>query len=768
MNRTLHNYSDRGVVIGQNATGTVIITGDDNFISLNCQNAFAFHLLDDDFRAQQSNRDPATFYDGRRPNWANIARKDDAPRNLFEDIQQFVTNPELPGQRMALILGLSGEGKTTLLMRLAWALAESGYPVLWRHSGRVFNRSNYDFRFEYDRPLILCFDQVDEEADLPILTRELVEHGIHFIILATAQHHAWHNAEMDSFLRRHLYLKGFPLGKLTEKEVNDLLDCLAAANKLDALEKLSRSQQVRLFMDRLRADGQLLPALLTIRYGAHDFEAIIESLLLKLRQRRDENFLFNAYINLSSIHRFGYGLSPSLLASMLDISEDEIRIRVQGPLDKELELLEVTESDERLYTRHPLIADKAFKISLKRYWIDPHSIYIKFIQAIAETLRSNTFQIRHRELLTSFIRKLKNDTAVIIDKILNKIDAVVIDDSTFWEIWGIVARTTGEAEKARVFFQKALKFTSKRAPILQAWGVMESRLGKYEEARHLFEQAIQFDSNHAPSWQAWAIMERNLDNIKEARELFQRGMEADPTDAYIWPPWALMEKEQGNIERARELFQRGTEANPTDAYVWGAWASMEKEQGDIESARKFFQRRTEIDPTNAAVWYAWAIMENQQGSIKKARELFLRGTEADPTNKFIWHAWAIIEKEQGNIEKARELFQCSTEADHTDAPSWQAWALMEKEQGEIERARELFQRGIEADPTHAVVWQAWALMEKGQGDIKRARELFQRGTEADPTHAYSWQAWAFSTWHRGQPYTCTCLAGMGLDGEGTG
>ena len=314
ISRITEASGQRSVSIGGNANDILIITGD-IIISLNQDGAFHFHLIDKDFRDKMQNGAPAAFYDGIRANWANIAKKDDADRTLYKDLWNFVENQDLPAQRMGIILGLAGEGKTTLLMRLAWDLAENGYTVFWRHSGlsppaskhavpKVKNpreispikRLNLKLRniickigsfgtackpdFQTSNPIVLCFDQADQESDLPMLALNLSESGVPFIILGTSIHHEWHNANLETPLRRSMSLQSFNLTRLKEFEVNSLLDRLAEANKLDALANLSRSSQVSHFMDKLKADGQLLPALLTARSGAENFESIIKDVLI--------------------------------------------------------------------------------------------------------------------------------------------------------------------------------------------------------------------------------------------------------------------------------------------------------------------------------------------------------------------------------------------------------------------------------------------------------------------------------------------------------
>ena len=97
------------ITIEGDTTRTVIITGDGNQVSLSAQGDFSYHLLDEAFRTEQGQRAPADFYNGTRPNWANIAKQHDAPRTMLDDLLKFVTDPNPPAQRVGIITGLQGK-----------------------------------------------------------------------------------------------------------------------------------------------------------------------------------------------------------------------------------------------------------------------------------------------------------------------------------------------------------------------------------------------------------------------------------------------------------------------------------------------------------------------------------------------------------------------------------------------------------------------------------------------------------------------------------
>ena len=701
---SVHAAGERSVAAGRDVINSIVVTGDGAVIYQSGAEALSFYALDEAFRMQQRDRSPADFYGGTRPNWANIAHAHDAPRERYATLRAFVEAPDLPPQRMGLLLGLAGEGKTTLLMRLAWNLAEDGYNVLWRHSGWVFNRTitGQALTVPQDRPLILCFDQVDQEEHLPTMIQELAEQGIHFVVVGTARTHEWQLAGMEGHLRA-VRLQKFLMPPLNRPEVEGILDKLAAANALDRLAELSRQAQVRHFLHRLEADGQLLPALLTARRRAESFEQIVLDVLEGVYRREDGPFLIRAYALLSAVHRFGFWLSRGLFAQALEIPEADVGPRVLGKLSGEL--LEVTEAPDgwggsgHLYTRHPLIAEKVFGLAgdPTRRWAEPRYVYRRLFEALRQQLASMP-ETPERKLLT---------------------------------LLPLAVKRQGNLTQARMLFQFAAQSDPTNPVIWQAWALLEKEQGNVDEARRLFRQGVQADPTHAYLWQAWALLEKEQRNVDEARRLFRQGVQAAPTNAPLWQAWALLEKEQGDVDEAHRLFRQGTTAAPTDAHLWQAWALLEKEQGDVDEARRLFRQGTDADPTNAHLWQAWALLEKEQGDVAEARRLFRQGTTAAPTNAHLWQAWALLEKEQGNVAEARRLFCQGTTANPTDAPTWQAWAIMEGEAGNYGEARRLFQKAVEVNAQDAVTWQSWGVMESKAGDLKSAIPLLERALQFD-------------------------------------
>jgi tetratricopeptide (TPR) repeat protein len=453
----------RQVTIRGNAEHTIIITGDNNQVHLGHQGGFVFRLLDEAFRQAQATGQPADFYNGARPNWANIARQQDAPRTLFPSLMDFILHGT-PAQRLGVISGLSGEGKTTLLMRAAWEAARQGLPVLWRHYGHV--TQPYEHPFEQDGPLLICLDELPYVDELPALLSDLNESGLPFVLLGTARLHEWYNSPLRPEVERRVTVQEFRLERLDEREARALLERLEANNALGALQAMSPPARLDYLLGRLQADGQLLPALMTSRAG-RSFEAILETVFTNLEKRyREERvaFLLRGYAGIALVHRFGFWISRRLLAEFLPCPEAELTPRLLSPLRGEL--TEIAEEEAgRLSTRHPWIAERALGLLAGLRLPEERYLYQDLFNALGRILSA----VRYAEE-----RKLTT-------------------------LLPLAFKYQGRIAEARRLFQQASQADPKNAPTLQAWALLEKEQGRIDEARRLFQQASQADPKHAPT-----------------------------------------------------------------------------------------------------------------------------------------------------------------------------------------------------------------------------------------------------------------------------
>ncbi len=483
----------RQVIVRGNAERTVIITGDNNQVHLGHRDGFVFRLLDKTFRQAQAESQPADFYNGTRPNWANIARQQDAPRTLFPALMDFILHGT-PAQRLGVITGLSGEGKTTLLMRTAWEAAHQGLPVLWRHHGHV--TQPYEHPFEQSGPVLICLDELLYMDELTALLSDLNESGLPFVLLGTARLHEWYNSPLRPEVERQVSVQEFSLQRLDESEARALLERLEANNALGALQAMSPPQRLDYLLNRLQADGQLLPALMTSRAG-RPFEAILESVFTNLERRyREERvaFLLRGYAGIALVHRFGFWMSRPLLAEFLPCPEAELTPRLLSPLRGEL--TEITEEKTgRLYTRHPWIAERALSLLAGSSRLpEERYLYQDLFHALGRVLESNP-TAKERKLTTLLPLAFKYQGNIPeARRLFHQATQANPKDAASWQAWALMEAQHGDAKKAESLLRTGLEKVQEergRALLLSTLGSLLARQKHYPQAEEAFRQALE-------------------------------------------------------------------------------------------------------------------------------------------------------------------------------------------------------------------------------------------------------------------------------------
>jgi len=713
-------------------------------------------------RLQKSLFSGHEFYNGTEPSWLNIAANHDAKRDIHESLKSFVEEHinyvgKIP---LALIIGRAGDGKSTVLMRLAASLVDDGYVVYWHKEENNRLESQQIEYLSSGRRIILCIDDVTRFPieEIEGFFRSLHKISANMIIIVTARESLWFGQQPA--IETIANIEKFSLITLSDNEIKNILDKLTDANELGELRYLNRDGQEEKL--KITAERQLLVAMLEAKYGMGFVDIVrrnIRDIETKFGSKAAE-----ACFLVSAVHTFGIEFPPQLLANILQINsiDADILAKTKGFL------INPRIGIYGLRTRHAVIASVVFDNDPGCYdrlatfvYNAKHSnseLFPSLIYSIRLQFRARNLKIEKVRVLFKYVSSVKNvqkyilNNWALLEKSTGNCDearrlfrqATEADPKQVfvWQPWAIMEKELGNHDEARRLFKKATEADSKNALGWQAWAIMEKELNNYDEARRLFQKAIDADSKDAHGWQAWAIMEKELNNYDEARRLFSKSTEADPRNSQCWQPWAIMEKELNNYDEARRLFRKATEADPRSGQCWQPWAIMEKELNNYDEARRLFRQATQADPEHAQSWQAWAIMEKELKNYDEARRLFKQATQADPEHAQSWQAWAIMEKELKNYDEARCLFKQATQADPKHAPSWQPWAIMEKELENYDEARRLFRQATQADPKDALSWQSWAIMEKELGSYEEARRLFREATKANPKRSDTWQPWA--------------------------
>jgi tetratricopeptide (TPR) repeat protein len=293
------------------------------------------------------------FDRGDSSSWESIKAGADAPRSVASTVDEFLVGPVEEGQtKIALIRGRQGEGKSTLLRRVAWNLAESGRRVFWREFG-VGMPDRYVPAEAEDAIAIFVADNADELDNLPSLVNYLAAHGAGKArFLLAAENDGWDRSGLDHRIRRTATILDVSLACPEASEAQAVAEGLAARKHLgEGLDPTAAAEAMR------QGERCLMDRIAEAR-GKTSISAAVETRIAALADKPEGDLLRRAYLATALVHRFGMSLGRAHLAKVLELAEDELELRVLQPLDMSL----VPAGPSAVRTRHPVVAADACEI----------------------------------------------------------------------------------------------------------------------------------------------------------------------------------------------------------------------------------------------------------------------------------------------------------------------------------------------------------------------------------------------------------------------
>lgn len=318
-----------------------------------------FTELSDAMRAavgEPSDEVLSLFDRGDASHWSVIRGAADAPRAAAGTIEDFVSGQAPEGKvRVALVRGAAGQGKTTLMRRLAWDLAEKAQGtsrrIFWREFGSPLPDRYVPAEREDAEAVFVC-DDADELANLPQLLRDLAKSGAgkaRFVLAADAAE--WERSGLDHRIRQMSDIREVKLDVPEADVAKALAEKLAARGRLaEGLDVDGAAKQL------VEGDRCLMDRLAGVR-GKGSVEEAVAGRIAALADHADRELLERAYLGVAMVHRYGMSLSKRHLAALLGISEDEVGSKVLEPMGDGL----VPAGEASLRTPHPLYAEAVCK-----------------------------------------------------------------------------------------------------------------------------------------------------------------------------------------------------------------------------------------------------------------------------------------------------------------------------------------------------------------------------------------------------------------------
>lgn len=394
----------------------------------------------------ESNDQKSTFLLGSEPEWADIIKNIDAPRDLHDKIVEAVTSE---GTHQ-LIIGAAGQGKTTLMMRIAKTLDERNIPCFWHDSN---SPPNIEFVTRMiaaysGKRFVLLTDRISSHKDLWLDLIRKSESSQFTLIGSDRITKAW---DYIHFFEEQGTKKN-ELGRLSHNEIVGVIRVLDVHGMLGVLQGMPHTEQINQFEQK--SQKELIVALKEATRGIK-FDLILKDEYQEL----EHTGIKQAYLCVALVHMFGISLSEGILHSALETTETRLN---QSEKEKLTHLLRFNKTKGTLSTRHPVIAE----LTVKQFATGPEirDILIAIVKSIIPRIntkkkgaKNQEFtifkQLINKEKLEELFRKDK----ALIEEVFDELKTACKHQPHFWLQYGIFTVNKGDLDLAENYLMQSMK-----------------------------------------------------------------------------------------------------------------------------------------------------------------------------------------------------------------------------------------------------------------------------------------------------------------------
>lgn len=562
---------------------------------------------------------PKAFFRGGEITWGDVRDKIAPPRDeywtVFEALFSELYNP-IQSLTAYLVTGAAGTGKTTLVRTLAYDLAKSfDQPILIHIPGTPLDVNAIGSLYDETNPrriIVIIHHAAETLKQMERFAEETRRRKLPVTLLLEERKNQWLYASQS--LKSRIQVGVFELGQLSDGEIGNILEALAAH---DSLGRLTGSDQDQLEQHFAELAGKDLLVALRELTSEDSFDKIIRDEYASI----PSDVAKQVYLYVSSLGQFGFPVRYETLIRILNLIPQNLNEQVFVPTEGVLISGEAIgnsrhNSGFRLHARHPIIASIIFG-----------------------TVAGN-------------------DEAKfnIINDILNNLDPGYLDDRRL--LSDLVRRrdlvnTLADPSKRRSVYDRLQSLLPYDAYVLQHRSLLERDLGDHVAAEQYARAALAREPNNVSfrntlGFALELVARHTSDDLKrsryhkEANSLFDEGILANPASAYDYLGKASLLRQQ--IDRANGpekialesslylLLQEGFDATNESPILAKDLAAQRERLGNIDQAEDILRSAVQLKPADERTRLAYISCMQQQNRLVECLRLTLDGIALNPTS----------------------------------------------------------------------------------------------------------------------------------------
>jgi serine/threonine-protein kinase len=260
---------------------------------------------------------------------------------------------------------------------------------------------------------------------------------------------------------------------------------------------------------------------------------------------------------------------------------------------------------------------------------------------------------------------------------------------------GLLARGTGEPERAVEHFRMALRLEPASATARREMGRALTDLGRKDEAEATLREALALRPGDWASHQALGGFYYLTGRYEEAAEQFRAMVEDAPDHERGWSSLGGIYHLMGRYDDARIAYRRSIEIRPS-AIGYSNLATLEFYSGRVSESARLFERAVALDDRDYRLWqnlagaYYWSSAERHHApaAYEKAVELARVALEVNPRDAGVLADLAECEAMLGRSAAARASIASALEAASGDPNIEFRAAFVYEQLGDRDRALE--------------------------------------------------------------------------------
>lgn len=307
---------------------------------------------------------------------------------------------------------------------------------------------------------------------------------------------------------------------------------------------------------------------------------------------------------------------------------------------------------------------------------------------------------------------------------------------------GAILRATGQEAEARAIYESALRVPLRPASRHHVSGLMKVCQRRYDAAVEDFRQAAQYEPHNAAHWNGLGDVHLLAGSHTDALQVFDESLKVNPDDliALTRSRGALLMA--GRANEAEERAARALELDPDSvpALKWMADRSLlagGREGG--KKARRLLRAALRLSPEAAEAHESLAMQHIARGEWEKGLYVLRAFAERNPRSAAGWSRYARWLSRTGKQAAAAESALKAYELDPTGRETLELCCkLLAYERG-VTHLPTLIEEMLAGFPD---CWSVWAVAGRaiieGLGDAERACAVSSRAVRLQPRLAAAW------------------------------